>query len=190
MTASHAATSTRLSSTLRSTSCALRTMTVSFPSAITVLSPVVAVLGTAAAPLVSAALGAGDGAPAWRDVSAKVTVPILESEHAASTISGASAISFAVFILPPHRGGQGARRCSAGRLASDVPSAMRAATARRRTKCERSHMCSRHVRLSLHQSGAATPAISQEDRKSTRLNSSHPSISYAVFCLKKKKTSL
>src|SRR5690348_18198601 len=29
--------------------------------------------------------------------------------------------------------------------------------------------------------GAETP-----DRKSTRLNSSHPSISYAVFCLKKK----
>src|SRR5690348_18070011 len=28
------------------------------------------------------------------------------------------------------------------------------------------------------------PAV---DRKSTRLNSSHPSISYAVFCLKKKK---
>src|SRR5690348_17458114 len=27
----------------------------------------------------------------------------------------------------------------------------------------------------------------QPDRKSTRLNSSHPSISYAVFCLKKKK---
>src|SRR5438876_3184130 len=31
-------------------------------------------------------------------------------------------------------------------------------------------------------------ATSQIDRKSTRLNSSHPSISYAVFCLKKKKT--
>src|SRR2546430_6640793 len=29
-----------------------------------------------------------------------------------------------------------------------------------------------------------------EDRKSTRLNSSHSQISYAVFCLKKKKTSL
>src|SRR5690348_18011857 len=28
----------------------------------------------------------------------------------------------------------------------------------------------------------------REDRKSTRLNSSHPSISYAVFCLKKKNT--
>src|SRR5690348_17486365 len=30
-------------------------------------------------------------------------------------------------------------------------------------------------------------AASAQDRKSTRLNSSHPSISYAVFCLKKKK---
>src|SRR5699024_11945694 len=29
--------------------------------------------------------------------------------------------------------------------------------------------------------------IRKEDRKSTRLNSSHVSISYAVFCLKKKK---
>src|SRR5699024_11583054 len=29
-----------------------------------------------------------------------------------------------------------------------------------------------------------------EDRKSTRLNSSHVSISYAVFCLKKKKTKI
>src|SRR5690242_21625399 len=28
------------------------------------------------------------------------------------------------------------------------------------------------------------------DRKSTRLNSSHMSISYAVFCLKKKKTDI
>src|SRR5688572_32372761 len=29
--------------------------------------------------------------------------------------------------------------------------------------------------------------VLQEDRKSTRLNSSHSQISYAVFCLKKKK---
>src|SRR3989442_4453516 len=29
--------------------------------------------------------------------------------------------------------------------------------------------------------------VDQEDRKSTRLNSSHVRISYAVFCLKKKK---
>src|SRR3712207_8237333 len=29
--------------------------------------------------------------------------------------------------------------------------------------------------------------VLEEDRKSTRLNSSHANISYAVFCLKKKK---
>src|SRR5258705_1445484 len=34
---------------------------------------------------------------------------------------------------------------------------------------------------------AVSPA-SRTDRKSTRLNSSHLGISYAVFCLKKKKT--
>src|SRR6266487_870381 len=28
------------------------------------------------------------------------------------------------------------------------------------------------------------PSLAEQDRKSTRLNSSHPSISYAVFCLK------
>src|SRR3712207_8043153 len=32
--------------------------------------------------------------------------------------------------------------------------------------------------------------VSSSDRKSTRLNSSHANISYAVFCLKKKKTRL
>src|SRR5687768_17779775 len=32
--------------------------------------------------------------------------------------------------------------------------------------------------------------IGDQDRKSTRLNSSHGYISYAVFCLKKKKTNL
>src|SRR2546430_11998492 len=31
--------------------------------------------------------------------------------------------------------------------------------------------------------------LHEEDRKSTRLNSSHSQISYAVFCLKKKKNS-
>src|SRR3712207_7480571 len=31
------------------------------------------------------------------------------------------------------------------------------------------------------------PDVPAEDRKSTRLNSSHANISYAVFCLKKKK---
>src|SRR5690625_6442746 len=35
----------------------------------------------------------------------------------------------------------------------------------------------------------ATDKEELEDRKSTRLNSSHVAISYAVFCLKKKKKS-
>src|SRR3712207_8363408 len=34
---------------------------------------------------------------------------------------------------------------------------------------------------------ARTAASCRQDRKSTRLNSSHANISYAVFCLKKKK---
>src|SRR6266481_7486150 len=44
-------------------------------------------------------------------------------------------------------------------------------------------------------SGAEVPVshrdrvyAAEQDRKSTRLNSSHSSISYAVFCLKKKNT--
>src|SRR5437879_8174127 len=35
--------------------------------------------------------------------------------------------------------------------------------------------------------GNGLPALRGTDRKSTRLNSSHRCISYAVFCLKKKK---
>src|SRR3712207_7071847 len=38
----------------------------------------------------------------------------------------------------------------------------------------------------LRRAGRALPCA--RDRKSTRLNSSHANISYAVFCLKKKKT--
>src|SRR3712207_7051009 len=45
------------------------------------------------------------------------------------------------------------------------------------------------LRLALQQIswGRPSPLGSPEDRKSTRLNSSHANISYAVFCLKKKK---
>src|SRR2546422_2628781 len=41
--------------------------------------------------------------------------------------------------------------------------------------------------LSRHVAGRDEPFIFEPDRKSTRLNSSHGYISYAVFCLKKKK---
>src|SRR5690242_20775528 len=36
--------------------------------------------------------------------------------------------------------------------------------------------------------GQSLVKLTKGDRKSTRLNSSHMSISYAVFCLKKKRT--
>src|SRR2546430_12840913 len=39
-----------------------------------------------------------------------------------------------------------------------------------------------------HRRLAAAAFADQPDRKSTRLNSSHSQISYAVFCLKKKHT--
>src|SRR3712207_7642022 len=38
-----------------------------------------------------------------------------------------------------------------------------------------------------HDNVASEPRLNLQDRKSTRLNSSHANISYAVFCLKKKK---
>src|SRR5690348_18009461 len=48
----------------------------------------------------------------------------------------------------------------------------------------RVHMCAIPAAGCVSRGDSRCPA---KDRKSTRLNSSHPSISYAVFCLKKKK---
>src|SRR2546426_2957570 len=49
-------------------------------------------------------------------------------------------------------------------------------------------ICAREQVLALDRDLAAMEeAFAEEDRKSTRLNSSHLVISYAVFCLKKKK---
>src|SRR2546427_7414590 len=61
---------------------------------------------------------------------------------------------------------------------------------RRRTH-QRSVGNVRHARGRAHSAAAGTDALRVpervRDRKSTRLNSSHSQISYAVFCLKKKK---
>src|SRR5206468_10499253 len=46
---------------------------------------------------------------------------------------------------------------------------------------------SERVQVSATPGVAGGPAAIRIDRKSTRLNSSHDQISYAVFCLKKKK---
>src|SRR5438034_3433129 len=45
-----------------------------------------------------------------------------------------------------------------------------------------------HVLAAPYTPALGTPAPRSQDRKSTRLNSSHTVISYAVFCLKKKIT--
>src|SRR2546427_8132647 len=48
--------------------------------------------------------------------------------------------------------------------------------------------CRRAIPIMLEQGGGRiVNTASEADRKSTRLNSSHSQISYAVFCLKKKK---
>src|SRR2546430_8644421 len=49
---------------------------------------------------------------------------------------------------------------------------------------------SNHLLEGLHYRGLLRVARREGDRKSTRLNSSHSQISYAVFCLKKKKNEL
>src|SRR5438034_3843380 len=51
----------------------------------------------------------------------------------------------------------------------------------------RSPVSSARKRIPPTSSGSLTAAAHPPDRKSTRLNSSHTVISYAVFCLKKKK---
>src|SRR2546430_12552001 len=73
--------------------------------------------------------------------------------------------------LPPLRGGGGLR---GGRAQGRPRDHHRAEGGRFRSRAPR-----RHRRLA----GRSDP----RDRKSTRLNSSHSQISYAVFCLKKKK---
>ena len=65
---------------------------------------------------------------------------------------------------------------------------------------DQNHLCvtdAENKKLTLHFENAIIavgsqpvklPFLPEEDRKSTRLNSSHKPISYAVFCLKKKTT--
>src|SRR2546422_1950434 len=55
--------------------------------------------------------------------------------------------------------------------------------------CLNCHAYDESMRYGCREPQAEPPADKERDRKSTRLNSSHGYISYAVFCLKKKKTS-
>src|SRR2546427_5256974 len=65
-------------------------------------------------------------------------------------------------------------------------------------KTKRAHLIPRYTRPEIgriwsdenrFRTWLAVEIAASEDRKSTRLNSSHSQISYAVFCLKKKKIS-
>src|SRR2546427_6817733 len=51
-------------------------------------------------------------------------------------------------------------------------------------------LCGRHAERNGERGLAVDLRLPRGDRKSTRLNSSHSQISYAVFCLKKKKKSI
>src|SRR3712207_8719171 len=59
-------------------------------------------------------------------------------------------------------------------------------TIKSRISSERSRRYWRKLDLLTRSSSSMTPRQMAADRKSTRLNSSHANISYAVFCLKKK----
>src|SRR3712207_8694954 len=56
-----------------------------------------------------------------------------------------------------------------------------------RKRCSRLKGRTHPQRATVLQSCISAMHAHPEDRKSTRLNSSHANISYAVFCLKKKK---
>src|SRR3712207_7894390 len=83
-----------------------------------------------------------------------------------------------LFRSPDVRGGELRRR----RVGEHVPHRARVPHRRRdrRSARDRDRLLSR----------GAGVLRARQDRKSTRLNSSHANISYAVFCLKKKKKTL
>src|SRR3712207_8249531 len=60
--------------------------------------------------------------------------------------------------------------------------------AERRVEVDELALDARDVRQVLDRRVEAVARDAEEDRKSTRLNSSHANISYAVFCWKKKIT--
>src|SRR5256885_5386273 len=82
-----------------------------------------------------------------------------------------------LFRSPVRRLGAQSRGCRRGRARRGTP----ARRHDRHRPARRLHRRRRPRRPPLRRAG--------QDRKSTRLNSSHLVISYAVFCLKKKKTS-
>src|SRR3712207_7120181 len=69
------------------------------------------------------------------------------------------------------------------------PSAREPVANRHRERVDQCHRVDRPERVREQRRTERDALIRVQDRKSTRLNSSHANISYAVFCLKKKKNS-
>src|SRR2546430_4854459 len=86
-----------------------------------------------------------------------------------------------------HRRSDGVKKRARSATRVNHGSALRVATSGLRWCCARA---SQRLRPAIHYlDGFRAPQRNrgERDRKSTRLNSSHSQISYAVFCLKKKK---
>src|SRR5207302_10638188 len=56
------------------------------------------------------------------------------------------------------------------------------------SRARKNQVCTKPLARTRKEAKSMLDAARRSDRKSTRLNSSHVKISYAVFCLKKKKT--
>src|SRR5699024_12667825 len=96
-------------------------------------------------------------------------LPTLAATVTAPTLTSTLSLHDALPILPAHCG---------RRRPPTAPSSRRC----RRDLPEQEPAMTEHVAITL-----VPTIVTRRDRKSTRLNSSHVSISYAVFCLKKKK---
>src|SRR3712207_8299475 len=77
-----------------------------------------------------------------------------------------------------------------GLLPDDEVRALSSLSARRQARRDAKRRGGRRAKRAMTdlQQTASELAFHRQDRKSTRLNSSHANISYAVFCLKKKNT--
>src|SRR6266498_998621 len=112
-----------------------------------------------------------DGQPQLRAAAAVRQVPELATAYAAGQVSYAQ-ISVVAAVVPdidPEVLAAGAGKLLAEQVTQLAPGPLRQVAVRVRDHFE-------------------PEAAERRDRKSTRLNSSHVRISYAVFCLKKKKT--
>src|SRR5437879_353773 len=119
------------------------------------------------------------------DQLGRVRVPVWLNLPVATILTGLTrliVISSWIAAGPTRAGLDGGNHC--GRLA--LPSSGRASSRDHGSDCRGSCYLSDESMVVAHLTVCRVDPTS-EDRKSTRLNSSHRCISYAVFCLKKKR---